>query len=141
MSVNKMTHIRVFISSILLILIIPVIISADSWSVSPAFDDHVSGATSLVNMQSFAMESKLKIRAVGGDGVPAGVEYMVSIAPINGTDAAIGTVRTDFRGSILEARGTGENESARNEWRDHAMVSGAIVNFMKSFAYTSGIKV
>ena len=76
---------------------IPVLISADYWSVSPAFDEHVSGATNLVNMQSFAMESKLKIRAAGGDGVPAGVEYIVSIAPINGTDAAIGTVRTDFR--------------------------------------------
>ena len=136
-----MPQIRVLIFVILFILTTPALITADSWSVSPAFDEHVSGSTSLVNMQSFAMESKLKIRAVGGDGVPAGVEYMVSIAPINGTDAAIGTVRTDFRGSIIEARGTSENASARNEWRDHAMVSGAIVNFMKTFTYTSGIKV
>jgi len=136
-----MTQIRVFIFVILFIFTTPVLITADSWSLSPAFDDHVSGSTSLVNMQSFAMESKLKIRAVGGDGVPAGVEYMVSIAPINGTDAAIGTVITDFRGSILEGRGTNVNASATNEWRDHAMVSGAIVNFMKSFIYTSGIKL
>jgi hypothetical protein len=141
MSVNYMTHIRVFISTILFILFTPVLISADSWSVSPAFDDHVSGSTSLVNMQSFAMESKLKIRAVGDDAGPAGVEYMVSISPIIGSDAAIGTVRTDFRGSILEARGIHHNESARNEWRDSSMVSGAIVNFMKSFTYTSGIKL
>ena len=136
-----MTQIRAFIFAILFIFTTPVLITADSWALSPAFDDHVSGSTSLVNMQSFAMESKLKIRAVGGDGVPAGVEYMVSIAPINGTDAAIGTVITDFRGSILEGRGPSENESARNEWRDHTMVSGAIVNFMKSFTYTSGIKL
>lgn len=141
MSVNNMTKIRVFIITILFLSITPSLISADIWSVSPAFDDHVSGSTSFVNMESFAMESKLKIRAVGEDGVPAGVEYMVSVTPINGSEAAIGTVRTDFRGSVLEARGTSENASARNEWRDHAMVSGAIVNFMKSFTYTSGIKL
>lgn len=136
-----MAQIRVFISTILFISMIPGLIHADSWSISPAFDDHTSGSVSLVNMESFAMESKLKIRAAGEDGVPAGVEYMVSISPIPGTDAAIGTVRTDFRGSILEARDTSQNASAKNEWRDKAMVSGAIVNFMKSFTYTSGMTI
>ena len=134
-----MPDIRVFIYILIIFSFTPTMIHADSWSVSPAFDDHVSGSTSLINMESVAMESKLKIRAVGEEGVPAGIEYMVSIGPIPGTEAAIGTVRTDFRGSILEARGLNLNESARNVWRDHAMVSGEIVNFMKSFTYTSGI--
>ena len=141
MSVNNMACIRVLIIIILFVLLTPVIITGDSWDVSPAHEDHVSGFTSLTNMESFAMESRLNIRAVGGDGVPAGVSYMVSITPINGSDATIGTVRTDFRGSILEARGISENASATNEWRDKSMVSGAIVNFMKSFTYTSGISV
>ncbi|MDD3574574.1 hypothetical protein [Methanospirillum sp.] len=136
-----MTRICVFIIAILFIFITSVFVTADSWVLSPAFDDQVSGKTSLINMQSLTMESKLKIRAISGDGAPAGVEYMVSIAPVNGTDAAIGTVMTDFKGFILEGSGTAENESARNEWRDRSMVSGAIVNFMKSFTYTSGIKL
>lgn len=136
-----MTRICVFIIAILFIFITSVFVTADSWVLSPAFDDQVSGKTSLINMQSLTMESKLKIRATSGDGAPAGVEYMVSIAPVNGTDAAIGAVMTDFKGFILEGSGTAENESARNEWRDRSMVSGAIVNFMKSFTYTSGIKL
>ncbi|NLL10618.1 MAG: hypothetical protein GX268_07000 [Methanomicrobiales archaeon] len=136
-----MAQVRVIIFAIFFITIIPTLVSADHYASSPAFDDHVSGKTSLLNMKSLAMESKLKIRATSGDGAPAGIEYMVSIAPVNGTDAAIGTVMTDFRGFILEGTGTAENESARNEWRDHSMVSGAIVNFMKSFTYTSGIKL
>ncbi len=134
-----MTQIRVFILATLFLFTTPVLITADSFSVAPAFEDHVSGSTNLINMQSFAMESRLKIRAVGGEGTPAGVEYMVSISPINGTDAAIGTVMTDFQGSSLEGRGKMEHVSAQNEWRDRSKVSGAIVNFMKSFTYTSGI--
>ncbi|NLV28185.1 MAG: hypothetical protein GXY48_13665 [Methanomicrobiales archaeon] len=138
---NNIPQIRVIITTILFVSLIPSLICADSWSVSPGFDTDVSGSTSLVNMESFVMESKLKIRAVGEEGVPAGVEYMVSISPIPGTEAAIGTVRTDFRGFILESRGLNTYESERNEWRDQAMVSGAIVNFMKSFTYTSGISL
>jgi hypothetical protein len=112
-------------------------IYADSWSINPAFEDHTSGSTSLINMLSFAEESKLGLKTVG-DG-PAQVSYMISVTPVNGSEAAIGTVRTDFRGSIYEARGINQNVSETNEWRDHSMVSGYIKNFMKSFSYISGI--
>ena len=133
-----MKKVRVIIPIFLtLILIMPTGIYADTWSISPAFEDHSSGSTSLINMESIASESKLGIKAVG-DG-PAQISYMISITPINGTDYAIGTVRTDFQGSIMEARGTGQNASARNEYRDKSMVSGYIKNFMKSFSYSSGI--
>jgi len=135
-----MMYLCYLISALLLSCSIVFLVSADSWSVySPAGEDQVSGSTRLVNMQSCAMESKLKIRAVGEDGIPAGVEYLISIAPINGTDAAIGTVITDFRGKILEGRKAQVNTSEINQWRDHTMVSGAIVNYMKSFTHTSGI--
>lgn len=123
------------------ILMIPVQVLGESCSVYPAFEDHVHGSVSLVNMQSFALESRLQARAVGEDGVPAGINYMISISPVNGTDAAVGTVMTDIRGSVLESRGTNLNTSATNEWRDKSMVSGSIVNFMKTFTYTSGIEI
>jgi len=138
MNVKYMIRIRVLISIFLtLILSTSIGTYADTWTVSPAFEDYSSGSTSLINMESFASESKLGIKAVG-DG-PAQISYMISVTPINGTEYAIGTVRTDFRGSILEARGTGQNVSARNEYRDKSMVSGYIKNFMKSFSYSSGI--
>ena len=140
MNVKNITQIRVIIILLLIFsFVVPTSITAESWSVSPAFEDHVSGSASLTNMESFAEESRLSIKAVG-DG-PAQVSYMISISPINGTDAAIGTVRTDFRGSVLEARGRSQNASARNEWRDKSVVSGYIKNFMKSFSYTSGLTI
>ncbi|MDD1724393.1 MAG: hypothetical protein LUQ07_04620 [Methanospirillum sp.] len=131
----------ILIILIFFILIIHVQVMGESWSVYPAFEDHVHGSVSLVNMQSFALDSKLKARVVGEDGVPAGIDYMISVTPINGTDRAVGTVMTDFAGSVLEARGTNQDPSATNEWRDKSMVSGSIVNFMKTFTYTSGIQL
>jgi len=139
-NVKSLPAIRVGIIIISLAVLTPVMITADSWSVAPAYHDQVSGSTSLINMESFAMSSRLSIRSVGEDGIPAGVSYTVSVTPVNGSEAAIGTVKTSFRGSIMEGRGDGI-EAARNEWRDTAMVSGSIVNFMKTFTYTSGITI
>ena len=137
---KSLPAIRVGIILISLTVLTPVMIAADFWSVTHANHDQVSGSASLINMESFAMSSRLSIRSVGEDGIPVGLSYTVSVTPVNGSEAAIGTVKTSFRGTIMEGRGDC-NEASKNEWRDTTMVSGSIINFMKTFIYTSGINI
>jgi hypothetical protein len=54
----------------------------------------------------------------------------------------VGTVKTVFAGSIMEARDAGEETwnktAAENSWKDSTEVTGGIKNLQKAFSYQSG---
>ncbi|MDD1723548.1 MAG: hypothetical protein LUQ07_00295 [Methanospirillum sp.] len=77
---------------------------------------------------------------------PAKLGYQVAVTPEN-DELAIGMVKTDFSGDIMEAglpnRSTtkGKKPAATNSWRDSAILSGGIRKVQKIMSYESGMKV
>lgn len=113
-------------------------------STVPAFDNSVSISSSVVNMQTGALESSLRSSLVGVDGsAPGVVHYSFSISGVNGSayGGAVGTAKTEFVISSLEGRDTLLNISSERTWKDSTEVTGTIVNFRKNFDYTSGIRL
>jgi len=118
----------------------------------PAFCNIVSAKSSLINVNSAQVSSRGQIRAVAADsGVPAGLNYRIAVTPdaSSGIGYAEGTVKTEFAGSIMEARDWGDSAgsatwnrtAAENSWKDSTMVTGGIKNFQKSLGYLSGFQV
>lgn len=110
----------------------------------PAFDTSVIASSSVSNMQNVALESHLRSALIGSDEtVPGEVKYSVSISGANRSDdqGAVGTAKTRFVVSSLEGRDSDLNESSERVWRDQTQVTGTIVNLMKNFEYTSGIRL
>ena len=127
----------------------------------PAFCNVVSAKGSLININSAQISAKGNIRSVTNSiTIPMEINYRVAVSPDvqSGRSAAEGTVRTDFAGSIMEAR-TGNDSgdpgrmadplytnswnrtAATNQWKDSTTVTGGIRNFMKVFGdppYISG---
>lgn len=62
-------------------------------------------------------------RSVGGSSTPAGLNYLIAITLDGKSGVAEGTVRTEFVGSIMEARDTNTSFDynrieATNSWKD-----------------------
>ena len=98
----------------------------------------------LINFNSGQVSTKGSLRAVAATSdVPAGLFYQIAVTPIPGSGSgfAEGTVKTEFAGSIMEARGKSDSPSATNQWSDKTSVSGGIKNFQKTFGYESGVTI
>ncbi|PWR74358.1 hypothetical protein [Methanospirillum lacunae] len=114
----------------------------------PSFCNIVTAKSSLINVNSAQISSKGGVRAVAENAnTPATLNYQIAVTPDtnSGSGYADAIVKTEFAGSIMEARDTsGDNwnkTSATNTWKDSSSVSGGIKNFQKSFGYTSGLRV
>ena len=119
----------------------------------PAFCNIVSAKSSLININSAQISTKGQIRAVSSSGnAPAELNYRIAVTPDSnsGSGYAIGTVKTVFAGSIMEARDwdgysndpvTWNKTSATNSWKDSTAVTGGIKNFQQSFGYQSGLRI
>lgn len=113
-------------------------------SVIPAFCNVVKAKSELINFNSGQVSTKGSLRAVAATSdVPAGLFYQIAVTPIPGSGSgfAEGTVKTEFAGSIMEARGKSDSPSATNQWSDKTSVSGGIKNFQKTFGYESGVTI
>lgn len=113
-------------------------------SVMPAFCNTVKAKSELINFTSGQISTKGSLRAVAATGdVPAGLFYQIAVSPVSGSSSgfAEGTVRTEFAGSIMEARGTSDSPAATNQWSDKTSVSGGIKTFQKTFGYESGLSL
>ncbi|MDD1725030.1 MAG: hypothetical protein LUQ07_07870 [Methanospirillum sp.] len=77
---------------------------------------------------------------------PSGNPGDIAVTPEKGA-LAVGTVKTDISGDIMEARlsnrsTTHWNKTAvTNSWRDRGTVSGEIRKVQKMMSYESGMKV
>jgi len=109
----------------------------------PAFCNAVQAKSELVNVNSAQISTKGSLRAVAASGdVPAALSYQIAVTPDSnsGSGFADGTVKTEFGGSIMEARQNHNVPSATNTWDDKTEVTGGIKNFQKTFDYQSGFK-
>jgi hypothetical protein len=109
----------------------------------PAFCNAVKAKSELVNVNSAQISTKGNLRAVAASGdVPAEMNYQIAVTPDSnsGSGFAEGTVKTQFGGAIMEARGKNNVPSATNSWNDKTEVTGGIKNFQKTFAYQSGFR-
>jgi len=109
----------------------------------PAFCNAVKAKSELVNINSAQISTKGSLRAVAASGdVPAELNYQIAVTPDSnsGSGFAEGTVKTQFGGSIMEARGKNNVPSATNNWNDKTEVTGGIKNFQKTFSYQSGFR-
>ncbi|HWQ67461.1 MAG TPA: hypothetical protein VN372_11405 [Methanospirillum sp.] len=131
----------------------------------PAFCNAVSAKSSLINVNSAQISTKAQIRAVAKTSdSPAELNYQIAVTPDSnsGSGFAEGTVKTEFAGSIMEARdandygypddmwarGTAANKpsnwnktSATNQWKDTTEVTGGIKNLQLAFGYKSGYRL
>ncbi|HWQ67459.1 MAG TPA: hypothetical protein VN372_11395 [Methanospirillum sp.] len=125
----------------------------------PAFCNAVSAKSSLINVNSAQISTKAQIRAVAKTGdSPAELNYQIAVTPDSnsGSGFAEGTVKTEFAGSIMEARDANDygnpalfvggpsnwnKTSATNQWKDTTEVTGGIKNLQKTFAYKSGFRL
>ena len=107
----------------------------------PAFCNVVKAKSELVNINSAQVSTKGAARSVAATGdIPAMLNYQIAVTPDSnsGSGFADGTVKTFFGGSIMEAREKNQIQSATNNWKDSASVTGGIKNFQKTFNYESG---
>jgi hypothetical protein len=108
----------------------------------PAFCNVVKAKSELVNINTGQISAKGAARSVASSAsTPATLNYLIAVTPLSNTTPAMGTVKTTFGGSIMEARGQSNNVSATNDWKDSASVTGGITQFQKKLLYDSGIKV
>nr|WP_319538867.1 hypothetical protein [uncultured Methanospirillum sp.] len=122
----------------------------------PVFCNIVSAKASLVNVNSAQVSSKGQIRTVAETmDVPSALNYQIAVSPDknSGSNAAEGTVKTVFAGSIMEARDAGGANYARNgsdgnpatwnktgatnTWKDSSAATGLIRTFQKGLLYSS----
>jgi len=116
------------------------VFAASTTEYFPAFCNVVKAKSELVNINSAQVSTKGAARAVAATGdIPAMLNYQIAVTPDSnsGSGFADGTVKTLFGGSIMEARGKNDRQSATNSWKDTASVTGGIKNFQKTFAYES----
>ncbi|HWQ67232.1 MAG TPA: hypothetical protein VN372_10215 [Methanospirillum sp.] len=124
----------------------------------PAFCNVVSAKSSLINVNSAQISTKAQIRGVSQSAdAPAELNYQIAVTPDSnsGSGFAEGTIKTEFAGSIMEARDANDygnpgvsggasnwnKTSATNQWKDSTEVTGGIKNFQKTFAYKSGVRL
>ena len=137
-------------------------------SVLPAFQSKVSAESTLLGVQSMAVQSSSSATDTASEAfVPAEVHYSIHIDPLSGLDSyAQGVVSVVFKGEIQEAAGstgfdgiyytgddiTGQNTNPwnRNYWDDPARitsyidritVAGGITDLSKTFDYISQVSL
>lgn len=108
----------------------------------PSFCNVGKAESSLVNINTGQISAKGATRAVASSAsTPALLNYLIAVTPLPDTSEAMGTIKTSFGGSIMEARERNQNVSATNSWKDRSSVSDGIIQFQKKLLYESGIKV
>ncbi|MDD1724694.1 MAG: hypothetical protein LUQ07_06170 [Methanospirillum sp.] len=123
------------------------VFAEDRHALYPAFANDVKAESRLVNFNSGQVSTKGEVRAISSsNSTPAGLAYQVAVTPDNGVPA-LGTVKTEFSGDIMEARLSNRSISnwnktaVTNAWKDRDTVSGEIRNLQKILDYESGMKV
>ncbi|MFH0967682.1 MAG: hypothetical protein V1862_08380 [Methanobacteriota archaeon] len=132
----------------------------------PAFCNIVRTQSDLSNINSAQVSTKSQLRAAGSSSTSSGIGYQIAVTPdtASGNQYAEGIVKTEFAGSITEARVGKKSSSSKskssksskspssssddwrtpaatNEWKDTTEVIGGISNLEKVFEYQSGMKV
>jgi hypothetical protein len=113
-------------------------------TIDPAFSSSIHTSSSVSNVENAAIESSLRSSLIGEDGsVPGVVKYTFSMSAANKSapGGAVGSARTEFVVTSLEGRNSETNASSERVWRDRTEVTGTIVNLLKNFDYTSGIRI
>jgi len=151
------------------VIIFAVVLFIGIWQVSadiidepviPAFANDVKSSTDLSSITSLAFSSSLRLRDTAASGtVPAALEYWVDVRPAGNATAALGTIRTAFTATIMEANGLLGDDSAyydpsrlldpladywdkpaaQHSYRDETSAGGQIIRYTKNFKYTSGV--
>lgn len=108
----------------------------------PGFCNVIKAGSSIVNFNSGQLTTKGVSRAVTYyTKYPAALNYLIAVRPDSGMNIpAMGTIKTNFGGSIMEARDHSNNVSALNTWKDLTSASGGIDKFQKKLSYESGLK-
>jgi len=112
----------------------------------PSFCNIVQAKSDLINFNQGKISTKGEIRSAGGFSTPAALNYRIAVTADKNVPAQ-GTVRTEFAGSIMEARDTNQSgdtwnqTAATNSWRDRTGATGEIRNLQKRFGYVSGMRV
>ncbi|PKL60471.1 MAG: hypothetical protein CVV33_02500 [Methanomicrobiales archaeon HGW-Methanomicrobiales-4] len=126
----------------------------------PAFCNVVSVQSDLININSAQVSTKSQLRAAGSSSTSSGIGYQIAVTPdtASGDQYAEGIVKTEFSGSITEARVGKQSSSSKkkstssssqdwktpaatNVWKDTTEVIGGISNLQKVFEYQSGMKL
>ena len=116
--------------------------TSDSLKWLPAFCNIIQAKSSLINVNNARISEKGSLRMVGNEDTPAGLNYQISVTPdTSEASSAIGTVKTEFSGSVMEARENSTNVSATTKWKDASEVTGGMKNFQKFFNYQSGLRI
>jgi len=112
----------------------------------PAFCNIVQAKSDLININQAKISGHGEIRSAGGFSTPAALNYRIAVTADKNVPAS-GTVRTEFAGSIMEARDTNlsgdtwNKTAATNSWKDTTEATGEIKNLQKRFGYVSGMRV
>ncbi|WP_319579463.1 hypothetical protein [uncultured Methanospirillum sp.] len=111
---------------------------------------HLLGAEILMPSFCNIVQAKIsghgEIRSAGGFSTPAALNYRIAVTADKNVPAQ-GTVRTEFSGSIMEARDTNQSDdtwnktAATNSWMDTTGTTGEIRNLQKRFGYVSGMRM
>ena len=113
---------------------------------TPSFCNIVQAKSDLININQAKVSTKGEIRSAGGFSTPAALNYRIAVTADKNVPAQ-GIVKTEFAGSIMEARDTNQSEdtwnrtAATNSWKDITQSSGEIRNLQKRFGYVSGMRV
>jgi len=133
-----------------------VLISTTS-SYTPAFCNAIRVQGTLTNINDGQVSTKSQLTSIGSSNA-AELTYLIAITPDSsqGQSFAKGSVRTEFAGSIIEARDkktgfssrrsssssdTWKTPAATNEWKDVIEIIGGIKTLQKAYSYKSGVKV
>ena len=118
-----------------------------SSSMIPAFCNTVTVRSTLINVNSAQISTSVKSRMASASGrTPAGLSYHIDLTPnpVSGLGSAVGSARTEFTITSLEAGGNSPDiwnrTSAENSVSDKSHVTGGIIHFSKAFDYGSGIQ-
>lgn len=129
----------------------------------PAFCNVVSAQSELININLAQISTKSQLRAAGSSSTSSGIGYQIAVTPdtVSGDQYAEGIVKTEFSGSITEARVGKQSSSSKSKsskstssssndwktpaaihvWKDETEVIGGISNLQKVFEYQSGMKL
>lgn len=118
-----------------------------SSSMIPAFCNTVTVRSTLINVNSAQISTSAQARMASDSGsIPAGLSYHIDLTPnsVSGLGSAVGSARTEFTITSLEARGNSPDiwnqTSSDNSVSDKSHVTGGIIHFSKAFNYGSGIQ-
>lgn len=101
----------------------------------------------MINDNSAEISTSAKARLASESGsIPADLSYHIDLIPnpASGLGYIVGSTRTEFTESSMDARGDGSDEwnqsSLENTITDKTQVTGGIIHFSKAFDYGSGIQ-